>query len=161
MSVPRQIVTLQISALIDGEKAVLVDGSGRQLGTEAFALRRLHPAGASGVARCLWKHTAGSLAQKAHFKASHAHRRTAWDRKINNLVGSFRLRSRDITLPRGRRRFEEYPTTDWPAAVRRMVVQAHNGYRYNSRSGWVRWSYTVTKNENRRAHARHAKDRNH
>jgi len=157
----RRIVTLQISALVHGEKAVLIDCDGRQLGANAIPLRRLQPAGSRGVARILWTDTAASLSQQANAKASHAHKRTAWDRKINNLAGSYRLRSRDISLPRGRRRSQEYPTTDWPGAVDRMVEQAHNCYRYNSRSGWVRWSYTVTKNENRRACARYAKDRNH
>jgi len=150
--------TASITVLVDGEKASLFDRNGKRLCSHAVALDRLQPTSPEVALRLPWKSIADVLARKANLNASYVQRRTPWDKKINNLIGSFRLRSRDLRLPRNRRRFDRFPTRTWASAVARMVEQARNCHSYNSRSGWARWSHTVTKNQNRRVHARYAKD---
>jgi len=154
-----KVVTLKITAVTDGSRAFLCDSRGRRLNSQAFALERLRPADPETVRTLPWRHVADLIVTRENLKACYVQKRTSWDKKINNIIGSFRLRSRDLHLPRSRRRhFERFATTRWSSAAARMVVQARNCHLYNSRSGWVRWSYTVTKNQNRRVHARYEKD---
>jgi hypothetical protein len=80
-----------------------------------------------------------------------------WTVKAQNLAASVRLRSFDLRRPRTRQRFEAYQTEDWDRAARRLWQQANNRRRVRERSGWARWSHTVSNNFNKRKGGRYAK----
>lgn len=109
----------------------------------------------NGQQQWAWQLLAGRLEIRLQ-QAIRRWTRTPWEMKVQSLAQSFRYRALDLQRPRSRRRFEKYPTTNWPAAIQRLWWQGHNHNRYHSRGPWQRWVNTVANNHNKRKGGRYA-----
>lgn len=74
-----------------------------------------------------------------------------WGRRCASLSASFRLRrlSHNNKDP-PKKQSKKYRTSTWEAAATRLREQGHNRFRRYNRSGWSRWSHTVSNNQNKR-----------
>jgi hypothetical protein len=148
-----------VSVVVCDDRGTIVDRDGRVLARD-IVLDRLRPL--ENERKLLdamqWITAARRMQQSL---ARRTNRRLAekdpWKRKAENLAASFRRRSLDNVRPKDRGRFEQYRTTTWDEAVRRLWQQGHNRFRYFNRSGWNRWSYTVSNNHNKKSGGRYAK----
>ena len=145
-----QVVPLTIYGVVQNRTARLFDRDGRSLCSVRVDRIGLPPKRV--VRRIIWWNWATRMAQRAR---SFSQKRLAdpWLRKAEVLAMSFRLRRRQQQYLGGRRRLDRFNTTTWHDAALRMVLQAHNRFRRFARSGWVRWSHTVSNNQNKRADA--------
>lgn len=157
-------ITIQhvlVTAVVHNKRATLVDAQGRVI-CRNVELARLGKAAdeASLQERWEWRHAAARMKACVTGRIT---RRTAhgnpWQRKADCLAKSFQRRSTDHVRPRGRCRFEQYNTTTWDEAAKRMLQQGYNRFRYLSRSGWHRWAYTVSNNHNKKMGGRYAEAR--
>lgn len=145
-----EVTALSITAIVVGGKATLLDRHGRRLcGVKLDRLGVPDPAVIRGR---LWADWA-KLAMVRAFGASQKSSRDPWRRKAENMAASFRLRRRQKPYLGGMRRLDNFSSPTWHSAALRMVQQAHNRLRRFERSGWVRWSHTVSNNQNKRADA--------
>ena len=151
---------ITVTAIIHGQFATLIDRHGRPLrrNIDVSRLGRLVD-DAPLRERWAWRHAIARMKAcvAGRAAASISGCRNPWQRKADNLAKSFYLRSVDHARPRGRCRFEKYSTTTWDAAVKRLVQQGYNRFRYLNRSGWHRWSCTVSNNHNKKMGGRYAK----
>ncbi len=153
---PIQIRRVTVNAIVLGSKVVLVDRHGSQLCRQrqlADLVGRL-PASV----RRAWQWRVATTRMKSRLATRCGNRDlTPWERRLQSLAASFRLRGRfPLFATRGRKRFECYSTHTWDDASRRLWQQGHNRIRRHSRAGWVRWAHTVANNHNKRKGGRYA-----
>jgi hypothetical protein len=147
---------LSIPAVVRNGKAVLLDRQGNAL-AKGVPLHCVTGEFDKQLAeRWMWFLAAQRLSWR-YFAGHRGKVRNPWVKKANNLAASFRLRSYDLTRPRGRCRFEQYPTHTWKDAAKRMWHQGNNHYRLYTRSCWARWAHTVSSNHNKRVGGRYGK----
>lgn len=138
---------LVVAAYARGNSVVLLDRTGRRIAT--LDSGRLGPLDATSQVRLRWREAVGRMAALLSSRA--LQKRDPWSRRAESLAGSFNKRRYDRDPLGGRARFEKYKTRDWEAASHRLMEQITNKYRVRSRSGWQRWSYTVSNNQAKRA----------
>lgn len=146
-----------VAALIEGNRVQLLDRFGRRIAS--VNRERLGPLEQGVAVRMRWERTAKRLAIRAkqHFCAP----RNAWSARAASLAASFNLRRYERDPLGGRKRFEKYRTTEWKDASHRLRQQITNRCRVRTRSGWQRWSYTVSNNQAKRVAAYERRRQNH
>lgn len=144
-----EITTITVAAAIRDGIAVLLDRDGRALG-KRIRLERFGEISAEARTAWEWHYAVRNMAQALASRTA-ARMADPWARRMNNLVASFRLRRFDRPLRGGRAFFDSYATHTWSEAAKRLVMQGHNRFRVRTRSGWERWAYTVSNNQQKRA----------
>jgi len=150
MSSKTGVTALSITAIVIGGIATLLDRHGRRIC--GVRLDRIGAPEPAAIESRIWNSWA-KLATTLGFWASQKDSRDPWCRKAENLAVSFRLRLRQKPHLGGMRRLDNFSTPTWHEAASRMVAQAHNRLLRFDRSGWIRWSHTVSNNQNKRADA--------
>jgi len=151
-----QLVTLTVTAAVSGDRAVLLDKSGRKVGH--VKISRIGQLGDRAAREYLWHVWARSVIGRYGFRLQMKlldDTYDDWHRKARALAASFRLRKHNVPRRTERRRLNRHVTTTWWEAAKRMVWQGHNRFRYRVRSGWVRWANTVSRNQNKRVSERY------
>lgn len=143
----------------DGKKVTLLDRRGRALCRDVSVTKLEGPIDYRLAQKRIWERVANWMRVNL-YQRTKQRPENPWQARANNLATSFTLRSYDLSRPGARRHFETYPTTTWKAASKRMWEQGHNRYRRHTRSGWARWSSTVSNNHNKRKGGRYAKTQN-
>lgn len=148
------IQMLAVAAIVDGQRATLLDRNGRTI-CMSVALSRVGPVNEEQILATYAWDTAAIRMAGALLARRKRNEADPWQRKADSLAKSFRLRSFDRAARGGRTRFEKYSTTTWPEAAKRLWQQAHNRVRRHDRGGWIRWAHTASGNGNKRADARY------
>ena len=99
-----------------------------------------------------WDQWAIAEAKKITRAVWHTENTSDWDKKIDVLVGSWRLSRRDRCKcnTRGRQVDWQLNSSDWESAIQRMEYQGINKSRCARQTKWERWVNTVVKNAERR-----------
>ena len=147
---PLRVIELNIPALVRKDRATLLDRNGRAICTVRLGRLGIPPADA--VEERLWKDWASRMVLKL-FALLQRQPADPWQKKAQGLAVSFRLRRRQRSPKSQRKMLDNFRTTGWRDASTRMVLQACNRFRRHDRSGWNRWSHTVSSNQNKRVDA--------
>ena len=153
-----KLKTVSLLAVVDGNRAWLLDQAGRPIRNAIAFDRVTSVADSSKANRLIWSRTADRISKslKTRVKRSMPCQMSPWMTKAESLAKSFRHRGREQRRPRGRCRFEVYATTTWSDAAKRMADQIRNRFRVDQRTSWDRWAFTVSNNQNKRARVRDA-----
>lgn len=153
-----ELKTISLLAVVDGNRAWLLDQAGRPIRNAIAFDRVTSVADSSKANRLIWSRTADRVCKslKARVKRNLPSQKSPWMAKAETLAVSFRRRDREQRRPRGRCRFEVYATTTWSDAAKRMADQIRNRFRLDQRTSWDRWAFTVSNNQNKRARIRDA-----
>lgn len=154
----RETRLVAVAALVNGERVRLMDRSGHPI-TAWIPTARLGPLDDAAAHSVLWTDCVRRMAYRVGRDATRG-LTDPWLRRVISMVASFRLRRLHSAPGNGRRHFDQYPTTTWPAAAKRLVQQGHNRFRVRARTGWERWAYSASNNEKKRADA-HERKRKH
>lgn len=157
MNASPRIQMVEIAAIVTGGDACLMDCKGGVI-RRRIPVNRLGPIDAEASNTLLWQETLRHTLNRHAAKWTRRERRDPWLRKAASLATSFRLRVKNRRARGGRKRFDRYATRTWHAASQRMVEQGYNRHRRQDRSGWTRWSHTVSGNHNKRYEQRYATD---
>jgi len=142
------VTELTIPALVRKGRARLLDRDGRAICTIRLARLGIPPA--SAIEELRWKNWAKQKTLQ-FFWSSHKPLLDPWQKRAYSLVVSFRLRRRGCPPRSQRKLLDNFVTINWHDASIRMTQQAWNRLRRYDRSGWDRWSHTMSCNQNRRA----------
>jgi hypothetical protein len=145
-----------VAVIRSGSRATLVDRNGRTLRSNV-AIARLGPADENVLSDYLWRRWAQYAIDRTRFDAEG----DPWTRKALVLVKSFRLRRHGKPCRSSRRQGDRFKSGTWPEAADRMWMQAHNRYCRHRRTGWERWAWTVSGNQNKRAEDRYEPQNQH
>lgn len=152
---------LSVAAIVTDEGAVLVDRHGRTLSSTRVNLDRIGPVESKTVLiDRLWRATIQRLINRLWQRAK-SRCADPWSKRADGLVKSFRLRLYNERPIGPRVRLENFPTTTWWAAAKRMVWQGHNRARRHDMTGWIHWAHTASNNTNRRQREKHGSDTHH
>lgn len=151
-----QFITVPVE--IEGEFLVFWDKQGNPLFTKKIHRTRLMDADPLCLERIRWNRSLKKQTSQLNRRQRFFRTQTAWNKKIDSLAKSFFCRSKELRLPKTRKRFESYPTHTWDIAFERMIQQGRSCYVYHCHSPWTRWLTCVCKNNNRRGLIRYGKN---
>lgn len=151
-----ELTTIEVAALVQGDRVLLLDRSGKRIGCSVLA-DRIGRLDDNVAAKLLWQKAAERMLA-AYWEESFRRNLSGWGKKAASLAASCRLRLLDQQRPRNRTSVVQttYATTTWQKAAQRMWHQANNRFRLHARSGWRRWASSVANNSNKRKGGRYA-----
>lgn len=155
---PREYVTVTLTARLEGDRVVLIDGNGNPI--RAIRAIDAHTADESVLEAIELRHTwssalAGMIG--GNLKATQRHKRSAWDAKISVWVVSLRHR-RNRTRPRRSRSGPPRPkfrSETWEQRLDHLTAQ-HIKWKRKCESReanpWSLWAETVSGNLRKRGY---------
>ena len=155
---PREYVTVTLTARLEGDRVVLIDGNGNPI--RAIRAIDAHTADESVIEAIELRHTwssalAGMIG--GNLKSTQRHKRSAWDAKISVWVVSLRHR-RNRTRPRRSRSGPPRPkfrSETWEQRLDHLTAQ-HIKWKRKCESReatpWSLWAETVSGNLRKRGY---------
>lgn len=149
------IQLISVPVEITGEYFIFLDKDGNEIFGKKIHRHRVENIHSIKSERIAWGVAIRNAATKINRSHTDSRLKTDWDSKIESLTKSFRIRSKDLKLPKIRKQFDRFLTHTWRTSIRRMIQQFRSHYVYHCESPWKRWATCACKNNNRRSIVHH------
>jgi hypothetical protein len=154
----RVIRRMQANFVVSNGYAELIDRDGNIL-CRRFKVEETKALMKGAAANALWVKWISATTATINRRVN-ARDNDEWEAKIESLMKSFALRTRDRTRKRapGKKFFEEYATGTWFTAIDRMIKAGLNKALRFCEDEWELWTETTRSNSNRRYRGRYEND---